>query len=57
MAHILPVKIECRHCLGDGVMKHGYSRPYKFECPVCKGAKHVWISPVELRNSDVVLKR
>jgi len=55
--HVLPVKIECRWCLGDGYVTYGFSRPYKVSCGMCEGRKHVWISPTQLKDSDVVLKR
>lgn len=56
MAHILPIKIECRYCLGDGFVTFGYVRIEKRTCPHCKGVKHEWISPVDLKDSDVVLR-
>jgi hypothetical protein len=57
MTHVLPIKIECRQCLGDGYMSYGFSKPYKVQCGVCQGAKHLWVDPAELRPSDIKLRR
>jgi hypothetical protein len=37
-------------------MRYGFSKPYKAQCPLCQGNKHLWISPANLQDSDVVLK-
>ena len=57
MAHRLPIKIECRQCLGDGTTRFGFSKPVKVECSMCEGRRHLWIDEAELRPSDVILKR
>ncbi len=56
MTHVIPVKIECRTCLGDGFLSHGTGRGTA-RCGACDGMKHLWVSPGEVRPSDVVIKR
>ncbi len=56
MSHVIPVKIECRTCLGDGFVSHGTGRGTA-RCGACDGIKHLWVSPGEVRPSDVVVKR
>lgn len=57
MRHVLPVKIECRHCFGDGFTTHGLAKPRKLTCSACNGAKHQWVLPDEVRSSDVRIGR
>lgn len=56
MTHVIPVKIECRTCLGDGFVSHGTGRGTA-RCTACDGVKHLWVAPGEVRPSDVVVKR
>lgn len=57
MARDVPVKIECRRCLGDGFMTQGVKNIRKVVCSMCEGRKHLYVSRWEVLPHDVVLKR